>query len=86
MLKLGSDTNILTYFPDSEEDGVNIKWAHGVNTLDKLERALYSSKTVIPMLIHIAGCNAIFSTFNYITASIAPIHAFLSILFYPDHM
>ena len=44
MLKLGSDTNILTYFSESGEDGVNIKWAHGVNTLDKLERALYSSK------------------------------------------
>lgn len=42
MLRIGSDANILTYFPDTEDNGANIKWARGVNNLDKLERALYS--------------------------------------------
>ena len=44
MLKMGSDSSVLTYFPKTEDDGANIKWAHAVNTMDKLERALYSSK------------------------------------------
>ena len=45
-LRLGSDSNVLTYFPETEENGVNIKWARECNTVDMLERALYSSKTL----------------------------------------
>ena len=44
MLKIGTEANILSFFPNTEDDGVNIKWAHAVNTLAKLERALDSRK------------------------------------------
>lgn len=43
-LRVGNDVSILKYFPETEDNGVNIKWARGVNTVDKLERALYSGK------------------------------------------
>lgn len=44
ILELGNDADIIAFFPDSEDDGANIKWARGVNNLEQLERALYSSK------------------------------------------
>lgn len=43
-LRVGNDVSLLKYFPETEDNGVNIKWARGVNTVDKLERALYSGK------------------------------------------
>lgn len=42
MLKIGTEANILNYFSDTENDGANIKWAHAVNDMGKLERALDS--------------------------------------------
>lgn len=42
MLKIGTEANILTFFSGTEDDGVNIKWAHAVNTAAQLERALDS--------------------------------------------
>lgn len=47
MLEIGNDADILAFYPETENDGSNIKWAHGVNTLDKLERALYSSEELL---------------------------------------
>ena len=44
MLKIGSEANVLNYFSDTEDDGANIKWAHAVNDMGKLERALDSRK------------------------------------------
>ena len=46
MLKIGTEANILSFFTNTEDDGVNIKWAHAVNTMAKLERAL-DSRTFI---------------------------------------
>ncbi|XP_060593749.1 protein FAM151A-like [Ruditapes philippinarum] len=42
MLQIGNDADIIAFFPESDDDGANIKWARGVNSLEKLERALYS--------------------------------------------
>lgn len=42
ILQLGNDADIIAFFPDTEDDGANIKWARSVNTMDQLERALYS--------------------------------------------
>ncbi|WAR23013.1 F151B-like protein [Mya arenaria] len=43
MLRIGSDANVLVFFPESQENGANIKWARACNTEEKLQRALYSS-------------------------------------------
>ncbi|XP_053394739.1 uncharacterized protein LOC128555680 isoform X2 [Mercenaria mercenaria] len=42
ILQIGNDADVTAFFPETDGDGANIKWARGVNTLDKLERALYS--------------------------------------------
>jgi len=45
MLRMGSESSLLVFFPETHENAANIMWAHGINTEEKLLRALYSSKS-----------------------------------------
>ncbi|KAL3869513.1 hypothetical protein ACJMK2_042184 [Sinanodonta woodiana] len=40
----GSGTRVLQYFTHADNDGLKIRWAHGVNTKQALERALESAE------------------------------------------
>lgn len=39
-LKPGPGSPTLYYFSESEDDGVNVKWAHGINSRTALQNAL----------------------------------------------
>ncbi|KAK3091705.1 hypothetical protein FSP39_022023 [Pinctada imbricata] len=54
-LNLGPDISPLNYFPHADEDGVNINWAHGVNSEKELNDALSGKIDMIESDVMLRG-------------------------------